>query len=382
MKKITPLLIELTFVLTLFLTACSKETISHNPANPNGHSQNPGNQNPAQPNKPDSTYTIKVKAAITIGDLLYDSIPAGLQVISWDSNNLVHQREINLTPGANEISLPRAHTRYKLKLTKWGISDELSFTRNEIQEGTVISLGGTKAAKKLRLEESFLLAAGSYQPNAKTIYSYNGTGNVKQIDYYQKRPQHSDLKLYHSDVFEYAGNRAVKINRYNESGVKVGVTEFTYNSQAILTNIHQKSYDQETGAAIEYSHTGTNANIDIYYLFDNGNTMTYNMKFKGGNKIQDAASTSLNKVEAGVYGYDTNVNPFAHMNMPNLFLSNSSKNNLVSQQKTYSGSIPSGEPYKFEYRYDGEGYPTEMIKGYKSYITGEHLYNIKTVYTY
>jgi hypothetical protein len=70
------------------------------------------------------------------------------------------------------------------------------------------------------------------------------------------------------------------------------------------------------------------------------------------------------------------------MNMPDIFLSNISKNNLISQQKSYSGSIPSGVPYKFEYTYDGEGYPTELIKSFKSYPTDEHLYKIKTVYHY
>ena len=106
------------------------------------------------------------------------------------------------------------------------------------------------------------------------------------------------------------------------------------------------------------------------------------MKIKRGNKVEDAATTSLNKSESGVYGYDFNINPFAHMNMPNLFLSNISKNNMVSHQKSYLGSIPSAEPYKFEYTYDAEGYPTELIKSYKSYTTGEHLYETKTVYTY
>ena len=359
-------------ILAVMISACKKEDIAHDP-HPGG---NGSNQNP------DSTYKVKVKAAITIGDILYDSIPANLQIISWDSNNVIHERQILLAAGSNEVSLPKAHRKYQLKLSKWGISDEMSFTKTQIAEGTYISLGGSKAAKKLRLEEGFLFAAGSYRPDRKTIYTYNTNGGIQRIDYYEKRPQHSDLKRYQSDVFVYSGNRVIKINRLNESDSQTGFTAFTYTPQGKVTNIHQKSYDQETGAAVEYTYAGATTDIEISYLFNNGNSMVYFMKIKRGNKVEDAATTSLNKSESGVYGYDFNINPFAHMNMPNLFLSNISKNNMVSHQKSYLGSIPSAEPYKFEYTYDAEGYPTELIKSYKSYTTGEHLYETKTVYTY
>ena len=313
---------------------------------------------------------------------MYDSIPASLQIISWDNNNVMHLRQINLAAGTNEVSLPKAHTKYQLKLSKWGISDEMSFTKSQVPEGTLIDLGGSKASKKIQLEEDFLLAAGSYRLDNKTVYTYNVKGGIQRIDYYEKRLQYSDLKRYQSDVFVYSGNRVIKINRLDEFDSQTAVTDFTYNAQGKVTNMHEKSYDQETGAAVEYSYAGATTDIEIFYQFHNGNSMVYFMKIKRGNKVDDAATTSLNKTESGVYGYDFNINPFAHMNMPNLFLSNISKNNMLSQQKSYLGNIPSAEPYKFEYSYDTEGYPTELIRSYKSYTTGEHLYDTKTVYTY
>jgi hypothetical protein len=106
------------------------------------------------------------------------------------------------------------------------------------------------------------------------------------------------------------------------------------------------------------------------------------MKIKGGNKVEDRASSSTGGGEGGTYKYDFNINPFVHMNMPNMFLSNLSKNNLVDQQKNFHGSIPSTVVYKYEYSYDNDGYPKEVVKYYKGYLTGEHLYKIKTVYTY
>ena len=108
------------------------------------------------------------------------------------------------------------------------------------------------------------------------------------------------------------------------------------------------------------------------------NTIT----IKGGNKVEDAARTSTGGAEGGRYNYDFNINPFAHMNMPDLYLSNISRNNLTGQQKGFGGAVPSSVPYKYEYKYDHEGYPIELVKSYKSYVTGEHLYSVKTVYTY
>ena len=70
------------------------------------------------------------------------------------------------------------------------------------------------------------------------------------------------------------------------------------------------------------------------------------------------------------------------MNYPNIYLSNSSKNNLVSEQGRYVGAIPSVVVVKYEYTYDDDGYPSQLVRGFRGATSGEHLYNLKTVYTY
>ena len=374
-------------ITMMIFTACSKDGLTGRPANPgNPGPNNPGPNNPDPNNpgnhNPDSIYVIKVKAAITIGGILYDSIPASIQVTSWDSSNNAYQRQINLAAGANTLTLIKAHSRYRLKLSKWGITDEMAFTKSEIQEGTTISLGGSKTAKKLRLEEGFLFAAGAYQRDNKTIYSYNANGTLRQIDYYQKKPQQSELKRYHYDQFVYNGSTIDKINRFDENGTNVGATEFTSNAQGKIVNMHQHSYGNDTYASVDYRSEAGASSIIIDYLYNNGHAMEYKMKFKGGNKVEDQAMSSTGGSEGGTYGYDYSINPFAHMNMPDIYLSNLSKNNMISQQKGYSGSIPSGIPYKFDYTYDAEGYPTELTRYFKSYVTGQDLYKTKTIYTY
>jgi hypothetical protein len=384
MKQVKQILSYSFFIFVMLFVSCKKDDIVQSPNNGNPPGQ--GTNNPNNPGNgqtiPDSVLILKVKSVIKIGEIAYDSIPASLQIKSWDSNQVVHQTMVNLVAGTNDVRVNKSHIKYELKLSKWGIDDSKTLTRQEVNTATVIELGGSKAAKKLRMEEGYLFAGGNYRPDSKSVYEYNSNGTINRIDYYQKRPQHSDLKMYFQDMFIYSGKKVQKINRLDENGTKVGVTEFTYNAGGSVVNIHQKSYDQETGAVVEYTPGLSNGNIEIDYLYSNGNTMVYKMIFRGGNKVEDIATSSRGGSEGGTYHYDTNINPFAHMNMPNIFLSNLSKNNLINQQKYYAGSIPSGVPYRYEYQYEADGYPKELVRSFKSYLTNEELYKIKTIYTY
>jgi len=331
---------------------------------------------------PGQTFKIKMKAAITVGAINYDSIPADLRVITWDANGVAHEKQIALEAGANEITLPKSHLRFQFKLAKWGVSDELTLTRDQISEGTTYILGGSKALKKLLLEETYLFASGNYQPSGKTVYKYNGNGSLNEVQFFQKLPQHSNLQLTHKNIYWYSGSNVSRINVVEANGTTSGFTDFIYNAQGTkVVQMHRKNYDQETFAAVDYSYPTGQAVIRINYLYSNGNTMEYTMNFRGGNKMEDAA-VSNNGGEGGTYQYDFNINPYAHLNMPDIFLSNLSKNNLVGQQKHYSGGFPSGNLYKLEYSYNAEGYPVEVVKYYRSVITGEDLYKTKTIFTY
>jgi hypothetical protein len=333
-------------------------------------------------NDSDSFFKIKVKAVFQVGNILYDSIPAALTVTTWDSSGQVNSRAIDLLPGTNVISVIKAARKYQLKIQKWGTTDERLIDRTEINEETVFSLGGSRQAKKLRLEEDYLLVSGSYVPDGKVIYTYHPDGLINKVEYYQKKPEHSDLKNYFTDFFSYAGNNVSKIVRKDANLSTVGFTDFTYGEQHKVTNIHHKIYDTEIFAAVDYSYSGPDAWITIDYLYNNGQAMEYKMTFRRGNKVEDAAVSSTGSREGGTYQYDFNVNPYAHMNMPDLYLSNLSRNNLTKEDKGYGGNIPSNVPYKFEYQYDQDGYPIQVIKSYKSYATGQELFKIKTVYSY
>jgi hypothetical protein len=110
MKQVTNLMAIAAIAFTVIFTSCSKEDITAPPSKPgdqgpnNPGPNNPGPNNPGNEN-PDSIFVLKVKAAISIGGILYDSIPASLQVTSWDSSNNAYQNQLNLTAGTNNVRL-------------------------------------------------------------------------------------------------------------------------------------------------------------------------------------------------------------------------------------------------------------------------------------
>jgi hypothetical protein len=312
---------------------------------------------------------------------VYDSIPAQFKITSWDANGNRFEKDTLLAPGTREIYLDKSHVKFSILLNKWNIIDEMILTKDELEEGTTYVLGGIKEARQLLREETFLFAEGAYRPSGKSLFFYTNN-RLDLVEYYQKLPQFAELQATYRDVYQYSGERVERIRRSEAGGKFVGNTDFFYNEQQTkVTNIQQQSYDQQTGAVVSYSYGNGQGQIEIDYLYSNGKGMEYKMTFAGGNKVEDVAVTQQGG-ESGKYKYDFNINPYAHMNMPNLYLSNLSRNNMTEQKKGYAGAIPSADLYKIEYVYDAEGYPTEAVKFYRNYLTGEFMYKTKTVYTY
>jgi hypothetical protein len=327
-------------------------------------------------------FKMKIKAIMQIGDVLYDSIPASLALTTWDKSGEMTTSYISLKAGVNEITLLKAASKFQFRVDKWGIWDVMTLDRKDVDEGTVYTFGGSKAAKKLKSEISSKLVDGKYVADAKTDYLYDGSGNLSSALYYLKRSNNTPY-LAMEDEFKYAGVKLEKITRFDrENNSIIGFTSFDYNSQGKVTAISQKENGVETKASVEYRYD-PKQEINIRYEYPGRTTtMNYFMQFYSGNMIESSAASSNHNSEMGRYSYDFNINPYIHMKWPNLFLSNTSKNNRTSQQKTYYGNFPTAEPYSYNYTYDADGYPKEVIKHFKSYTNNTFLFSTKTVYVY
>ena len=350
---------------------------------PAGSFNMPGGTTPP-PVDPSPFVKIKIKAAIKIGDIIYDSIPAAFTWITWDANGrMLATSKIDLKAGTNEVSLPANANKYNLQVAKWGITDEMELLKSDVHEGTVYILGGSKAAKKLKSELEYKWVNGAYQSVSKNEYQYDSYGRLTQILHYLRRADNTPYVSL-TDKFSYnAAGKAEKIKRYDENNTLIGENNFAYDGQGKVTSVSQNENGVYTNGQVQYSGTASGKyDITIRYTSTTAINTTYIMNFADGNKVQDAASTTSSSNESGKYQYDLNINPYAHMNWPDLFLSNQSRNNLKAQERHFAGATPTAIPYGFDYTYDQDGYPKEVVKTYFSYYGGIYMYTTKTVYNY
>jgi hypothetical protein len=344
-----------------------------------------GNINP--PVDPNGLLKIRVQPIIRIGDIVYDSIPVTLNVLTWSNTGQLNTVNYTLHPGTNEIWLSKAATKYQLKITKWGTFDEMTLQRSQVQEGGLYSLGGNTAAKKLSEVLTYKLINNNYVPETRAVYTYE-LGKVKEILHYRKRPDGSNY-LAEKEIFQYTNGKVNSIKKYSEGIILIETTNFTYRNDGKLHKMVHLKGNHQTQATVAYtplpSGTGISGNhmIDILYNYNYLPYITYyNMSIQGGTMLQSITSTSHGNNELAHYQYDYSINPFVHINLPDLYLSNYSKHNKVAEQRTYHGDYPIDEPYKFSYSYGSDGYPSELITKYKTYLTGQHTTTIKTVYKY
>ncbi len=332
----------------------------------------------------DPNIKVKVRAVVKVGDITYDSIPGSYVLSVWNASQQMTTSYGHLKPGTNEINLPKSHVKYEIRMTSLGVTDKITLLKSELQGGEEYILGGEKAPKLLKSEMTYTLIEGLYVPQSKNEYVYDGNGKLVKVIYQQKDKDNRPF-IAMTDELVYSNGKVKTINRYNEKNSLLGFTDFVYNAQGKVIRMKQKSYDQETEADVAYVDVPAEgrSEVGISYRYNHADIgMRYVMQFYGDNRLTDNSHTDNYKSEAGLYNYDTYINPYIHMNWPDLFLSRSSKNNLTGQSKTYSGAYPVAVPYSFKYRYDGDGYPTELVKEHKSYLTNQFLYTSKTVYIY
>lgn len=350
---------------------------------PEGSFKNGVSQDPSGPVK------IKIRPLIKIGGVVYDSIPVQIIVQAWDNTGILSTKFISLTPGTNEISLLRTVPKYKILLMHWGTTDQLELTQNDIQEGTLYTMGGSKQAKKLQSEIVYKLTDGTYKAMTKNTYLYGMDGKVSEIQYFQRKADNSPYMAMNDRFIRNGEGKVIKTVRHGTKNEVLSQTDFTYNQQGRINGIKETTSDNTTHADVEYfgaaGGTGISGNysVNIKYRYTlHYYTMNYNMVFNGGNLTEDVATTTHYNYEKGMYEYDFAINPYIHMDLPDLYLSKSSKHNRKIQYKEYAVQFPTSIPSKFEYTYDTDGYPKELITTYIAYGSGEFLYKTKTVYTY
>lgn len=323
---------------------------------------------------------LKMHLKIEVGDVMYDSLPGILEIDAADNNNNHWIRQVDLAKGISSFMVPDNYSHYKFSIRKWNLVFEKTYTRAELSNELVIPFGGHKNPKRFVKAVTYRELPTGYQENSRTEYFYTGNA-LSDVRYYQRLPQYFDLQLINVYKFIRENGPVDTIKRFSPNGELNGFTAFTYVGKQIVS-MHNRSYDQETFAAVQLGGSVDKHELYIDYLFSNGQSMTYEMKYSDRNKISYSARSSTGAGGAGTYEYDSNINPYYFIDYPDLYFTNSSKNNQLNEQSGHTGGFPSVVAYKFEYTYDDDGYPTSLVTSYKGYTTNEHLYRIKKVFHY
>ncbi len=331
---------------------------------------------------------IFVHPIIKVGDVVYDSIPVTLKLRSFDINNIETFKSFAFHAGVQQMILPANGVRYELTVEKWGTHDQITLLRSQVQANTVYAIGGSIDAKKLQYVYTYKIINGVSRPETKAEYEYFSDGRVKHILHYSKRADQTTY-LSSKEEFEYQNNRVSKVKVTDEGNNLIRVSDFQYNSQGKVIWMKEVDGTVTTTANVGYMGLGGGTGIsqdhevNIAYTYsDRYYTMNFNKIVHGGVVISDVAATSHGTMESGLYGYEFGINPYVMLAVPDLNFSNYSKHNVLEQWKTYVNAFPIVVPYSFNYTYNSNGYPTELLTKYKTYLTQADAYTIRTVYTY
>lgn len=327
-------------------------------------------------------FKIKIRPYFKIGDVTYDSVPAGLVVTVIDNNGQATRKQVSLKAGTNEVEVPKAAVQYRFQISKWGISDELVLEKYQVHEESIYGIGGSRAAKKLKSEVKLKLVNGVYVPESKADYVYDASGKLTRINLYKKQ-SNEQTYLDKYDLFDYRDGKISMIHYLTGKDELLGSIAFSYGQNGKVSAMEQNMNGVVTKGIVTYFDSPGQLNAHIKYSFsDFYYTKDYTLSFKDGNAFKLWSSTSHGNLEEGVYEYDFNINPYIHLKLPDLYLSHESINNKKKQYKTYAYAFPEADPLTFDYTYDADGYPTQLISEYWAPGTQTRLYTLKTVYTY
>jgi hypothetical protein len=339
-------------------------------------------------NTPEETeLSIKMRTRMKVGAILYDSIQSSLVYRTFDAANVLKSvKFISLAPGVNTVPLDKQAAFHEFIVQKWGGTYTKRYAKEELNKDLVYEFGEEKEAKKLKSEITARWDGNMYKAESKNNYIYDGKGRLTKIEFMQKRPADGTPFVARTENFEYTDGRVEKISIYNEGNVFAGTRTIRYNPAGKINHMTEDLLNSSK-TEVDVAHHGPNGDgmdaVSFHFTYSHTSiTMEYYQRWRNGNLFSDNSRTSNGNTETGSYQHDNGINPYIHMNWPDLFLSNSSKNNLNWQARTYYGSYPVNVVYSFEYKYDSEGYPTELIRRYKSYLTGQHLFTTKTIYSY
>lgn len=362
-------MISLAVVLIYFFSACRKD-------------DHPGQHTPL-PTPGQGTYCkIKVRAAVAVGHVIYDSIPAAFTVTTWDQDGIPHRTDTVLAPGINELLLPKSHTKFRFELHKWNADKDTVILQANLKETVVYTITATKPQKMLKAEVTYNYVSGSYKPISKIDYSYDGH-KLHQIMFYNTfliggtelfQPVKKETFTYSNNVLNKI-SEAYLVDVVNEPAEKFFFYNGSGNIQRVRIVYPSNSY------VYRYEYSGDNNQVVKVFLERTSNPLQkhYQLIFDAGNRIEYKAIETTGNYGVS-YQYDQNINPYKQLGWPENFYGRQSKNNVLVEKGFTDGQVR--EDVKYVYQFDSDGYVSQVIRSERDPLTNNFFITNKKEFSY
>ncbi len=332
-------------------------------------------------------FILDLKPIFKVGKIVYDSVPAVLQVTTYPVNGQPIKRYYGIAAGGQKITLSKSAAKYKLHVSKWGIDDEMELGQTDMKDQELYIGGSTDVAKKIKTESVYLLSDDKWIPQTRKEYTYNTLGLVMRITHLSKAANGATVVDGTEELSYYANNKVSEIH-YNVNG-NSKTTYFWYKADGKIDRMKETNSEGNITAALSY--LGQRGQTGITSSYQVGATYEFSSRYYkqyvtaemvGGNALSYNNHTSHGDSEETITSYDFGINPYAHLAIPDFWLTNLSRHNRTDKWTQYRINIPKHDAFKFSYTYDAEGFPKEIITKYRVSNTATEAYSTKTVFTY
>lgn len=340
------------------------------------------NEGPVE--NPITEFSLTIQSLFRIGDVIYDNMPVSLKLTTYPLKGEPQTTIQTLASGTKKITLSKQAEKYTLSISKWGMEDSAVILPNNMKDGITYSLGGSKAAKKIKFESVYKQAGNLWLPETRKEYLYANNGKLNTINHYRKAADQSSFIEMKEEIV-YENNKVSQIKKSTNNQVSF----YTYNDDGELTQIRHSDNEGKTTGQVNYlalpDEIGMSNNYIIGAVFESTKfyyKQNYSYEAFGGNILKYTYATSHGDTEFTNYEYDFGINPFIHLKLPHLGFTNLSKNNVIKRYAAYNIIIPQYDAYSYSYVYDAEGYPIELYTKYRVPGTATEAFSTKTVFNY
>lgn len=327
--------------------------------------------------------SVRVKVELTVGNIVYQDVDTKITVTGFSSDNVQQwsSEYSYVGPTDNDLQIKKGFHHYEFAINHWGITDKQIISGEHLEEGaasevpTTYVLGGARQPKKVSHFINYIERADPIEwgatyldPQSKIEYEYRVDGKPSKMRIYGFVDSINTFVEQRYFLFHYTTERLTKLSGYHVGNIAPYIEDFyTYQNDGHVSRIQEVNYAGGITSEVNITYNYTDRLIKAAYTFSNGGSFEYEFNYVYKNIAKDKTTRFGGLCSTGNYTYDKNINPLAHLGYLDYSFRNFSINNKIAENVNYVGcAFPSLIPESIQYKYDGEGFPTEQKTLYKS----------------